>query len=396
MNEEIKVIATDLSTLMSQATKKRVVVKKKTVSKKESLVSDQNLIPFTKKYAPKKLEDVQDQAEVVQTIIRYTKNVPESAYSMPHMLFFGPSGVGKTTLVNLAVLKLFPNKDVRKENVLKLNASDERGINTVRTSIKDFIVVEPSSRAPFRLVILDECDNMTDIAQFALRRMMEPDVSVAEKNKPRFFLMCNYVSKVIPPLTSRCHVVRFSKVDGNAMCLYLKNIFDKENWKKNDPVIEEIVRVSEGDMRKALTLTQSVYKLWGDFARPEHVADAAGHIPDPLVSSLLDIVLDSTKSIQCIISTCKKLVLRQAYSGDSILKQMVSKVVQDDRISEIARCMSCEKMAQSEYAMKKHADDYLQVVSCMIHLRSQVKKNPLTTETLSKFRIKLKPLSFDW
>lgn len=399
------VVAVDLATLMAQTRKKRVVVSKQKKAKRpigkrvgdvnEETDDDgaamiagnsssaaaagskkQKMVPFTRRYAPKRLEDVQDQEELVQTMIQFTSDVPRSACSMPHMLLYGPPGVGKTTCADLVIMKLFPDKEVREASVLKMNASDERGINAVRTRIRDFISMEPPRGAPFRLVVLDECDNMTPQAQFALRRMMEPDIAHPSPNKPRFFFMCNYVSKVIAPLVSRCHMVRFSLINAPAMKRYLLNVMRKENWIANRAVVDEIVRVSEGDMRQALTLLQSVYKLWGDAAKPIHVADAAGQVPDDKMDDFVNLLLSENCTINRVVLECRRLVLREAFCGESILKQLLPKILADRRLSETTQAQSCMLMAAAEYNMKNSADDYLQLVHVATQIRAWHRRWP--------------------
>jgi replication factor C subunit 2/4 len=184
------------------------------------------------------------------------------------MLFYGPPGTGKTSTI-LALAKSLFGPVLYRTRILELNASDERGINIVRVKIKDFArtqLSQPSGldanyRAqypcpPFKIIILDEADSMTQDAQSALRRTMEQYSRIT-----RFCLVCNYVTRIIDPLASRCSKFRFKSLDGVAAGDRLEVIAKAENLQLEDGVIETLIRCSEGDLRRAITYMQSAARL---------------------------------------------------------------------------------------------------------------------------------------
>lgn len=325
-------------------------------------------LPWTQRHAPRTLAQVKHQEAVVRSLSAYVSDLPQSAQSMPHMLFYGGPGTGKTTCVDLLARAIFPIKALRERCVLRLNASDERGIGAVRTRIKGFCDLAPPPEAPFKLVVLDECDNMTQVAQFALRRMMEADVSRSAERKPRFILMCNYLSRIIAPISSRCAQVRFEPIALEKMACYLRTVARKEQWAAvTDETLREVARVSQGDMRGALTLMQSLYRLWGDAATPERVPELVGDVPQNVVAALLAACLQ--KSVRGVTSHVRALVHREAYSADAILRALLPLVLQCEALTEKSKALVSLKVAEAEYALKKSADEFFQVLSVAICVR---------------------------
>jgi len=200
---------------------------------------------WTEKYRPRVLEDVKGQDEVVSRLIAFTKGD-----AMPHLLFSGPAGIGKTTCALAIARRLYG--DHWRDSVLELNASDERGIDVVRNKVKDFARTMAVADVPFKIVYLDEADHLTKDAQAALRRTME-DYTVGT----RFVLSCNYSSKIISPIQSRCAVFRFKPLPAVAVCGILKSICAVEGISMDDAALELIYAASEGDMRKAENILQA-------------------------------------------------------------------------------------------------------------------------------------------
>ncbi|KAK5171995.1 Subunit of heteropentameric Replication factor C (RF-C) [Saxophila tyrrhenica] len=236
-------------------------------SKQSAPAQDNRLQPWVEKYRPKSLDDVAAQDHTV-TILRRTL---QSA-NLPHMLFYGPPGTGKTSTV-LALAKQLYGPDLIKTRVLELNASDERGISIVREKVKDFARMQlsnpPAGPAgeeyrrkypcpPYKIVILDEADSMTQDAQSALRRTMETYSKIT-----RFCLICNYVTRIIDPLASRCSKFRFKSLDEANAGKRLEDIARLENVKLEEGVVDTLLKCSEGDLRKAITFLQSAARLVG-------------------------------------------------------------------------------------------------------------------------------------
>lgn len=186
---------------------------------------------------------------------------------LPHMLFYGPPGTGKTSTI-LALAKELFGPEMFRTRVLELNASDERGISIVREKVKDFARMQLSNPPPnykdrypcppYKIIILDEADSMTQDAQSALRRTMETYSKIT-----RFCLICNYVTRIIDPLASRCSKFRFKTLDQGNSLKRLEAIATNEDVNLEPGAVNALIRCSEGDLRKAITFLQSATKLVG-------------------------------------------------------------------------------------------------------------------------------------
>lgn len=195
------------------------------------------------------------------------------------MLFYGPPGTGKTSTI-LALAKELYGPEMFKTRVLELNASDERGISIVREKVKDFARMQLSNPPPhykdkypcppYKIIILDEADSMTQDAQSALRRTMETYSKIT-----RFCLICNYVTRIIDPLASRCSKFRFKMLDQGNAKKRLEEIAENENVRLENGAVDTLIRCSEGDLRKAITFLQSASRLVGAGKLP--VSKLNGH-----------------------------------------------------------------------------------------------------------------------
>jgi replication factor C small subunit len=214
---------------------------------------NEEALMWVEKYRPKCLDEVVGLKDIIESLKAFMKK-PKT---MPHLLLAGVPGTGKTTIALAIAHELYGSN--WKSFTLELNASDERGIDTVRDRIKDFSRYSRSGFGdiPFALIILDECDQMTGPAQTALRRIME-----IGSRTSRFILICNQSSKIIEPIQSRCAIFRFSRVDRQAMKEHLQCIAKKENVILQPEAAEQIVDFSEGDLRHAINALQtaSAYK----------------------------------------------------------------------------------------------------------------------------------------
>ncbi|KAI4307252.1 hypothetical protein L6164_030458 [Bauhinia variegata] len=211
---------------------------------------DGKATPWVEKYRPQSLDDVAAHRDIVDTIDRLTNEG-----RLPHLLLYGPPGTGKTSTILAVARKLYGAQ--YHNMILELNASDDRGIDVVRQQIQDFASTQSFSfglKSSVKLVLLDEADAMTKDAQFALRRVIEKYT----KNT-RFALICNHVNKVIPALQSRCTRFRFAPLDGVHVSARLKHVIKAEGLDVTDSGLAALVRLSNGDMRKALNILQSTY-----------------------------------------------------------------------------------------------------------------------------------------
>ncbi|QCE15764.1 replication factor C subunit 3/5 [Vigna unguiculata] len=213
------------------------------------LTSFGKAIPWVEKYRPQSLDDVAAHRDIVDTIDRLT-----TENRLPHLLLYGPPGTGKTSTILAVARKLYGPRF--KNMILELNASDDRGIEVVRQQIQDFASTQSLSfgfvKASVKLVLLDEADAMTKDAQFALRRVIEKYTK-----STRFALICNHVNKIIPALQSRCTRFRFAPLDAVHVTERLKHVIKAEGLDVEDDGLAALVRLSNGDMRKALNILQS-------------------------------------------------------------------------------------------------------------------------------------------
>ncbi|CAI8045709.1 Replication factor C subunit 4, partial [Geodia barretti] len=257
--------------------------KPKSQEKSKAAPKPQKSIPWVEKYRPRSVEDVAHQDEVVAVL---KKSLQGS--DLPNLLFYGPPGTGKTSAI-LAVAKQLFGWELYRSRVLELNASDERGIQVIREKVKGFsqqsvsaVRTDGKPCPPFKIVILDEADSMTSAAQAALRRTME-----RESKSTRFCLICNYISRIIEPLTSRCSKFRFKPLAVDILRERLQHIANKENVTCSDEVIDTIVETSEGDLRKAITYLQSAARLKGsEEIDKQDVLEIAAIVPESFIESV--------------------------------------------------------------------------------------------------------------
>lgn len=245
------------------------------------------------------------------------------------MLFYGPPGTGKTSTV-LALAKELYGPELIKTRVLELNASDERGISIVREKVKDFARMQLSNPSaeyrarypcpPYKIIILDEADSMTQDAQSALRRTMETYSKIT-----RFCLVCNYVTRIIDPLASRCSKFRFKSLDQGNAKKRVEEIAEKEGVRLEDGAADALIRCSEGDLRKAITFLQSAARLVGA-VRGDADADAMDVDDDSRV-----ITVKSVEDIAGVIpgATIEGLVKAMQPRSKGLVYEAVAKVVTD-------------------------------------------------------------------
>lgn len=237
-----------------------------------------NNLLWVEKYRPETLSDIVSQDNNVQFIKNFLINK-----QLPHLLLFGSSGSGKTSAILACAKQL--NNEYYHSLTLELNASEHRGIDVVRDKIKEFACTKTMYNEGIKIIILDEADSMTVIAQSALRRIIEKF-----SNNVKFCIICNYINKIIPALQSRCIRLRFSPLIHKDINFILNNICIKENIIINDSVMNGIINYSNGDMRKAINLLQNIHKQ-KNILSIEHLYSYIGFPTPNTIDSIINTLL---------------------------------------------------------------------------------------------------------
>lgn len=312
--------------------------------------------PWVEKYRPDRVDDVSHQDEVVKTL----KTAIQQG-SVPHLLFYGPPGTGKTTTV-LALAKALYGPELYKSRILELNASDERGISVVREKIKTFaqhaVGSQRTSGYPcprFKLIILDEADTMTPDAQSALRRVME-----AYSRVTRFCLICNYVTRLIEPLASRCAKFRFKILPSASMLDRLNYIAATETVSLSPGAMDSIMQASGGDMRKAVTYLQTAHQLSdGIPVTSEDIVDISGQVPLDLMN---DLWTSMSRGLFDGIKFSVDRLIGLGYPLSAVLSQLHDDVISRADLTDLDKAMICEKLGQAEQCLIDGSSEYLQLL----------------------------------
>ncbi len=260
-----------------------------------------------------------------------------------------------------------PNKV--NERVIELNASDERGINIVRVKIMTLAKMSVSEKdpnytcPPYKIIILDEADAMTGEAQSALRKIMEDNSSIT-----RFCFVCNYINQIIPPIISRCAKFRFKPIEVNKMNKKLMYISNYENINITDSAIKTINYVSNGDMRKAITLLQNLKYLDKNIDNDD-VCSMACIMPDSMMNSLIEICMEFGDSAMKITNLTNELIMR-GYPLNNILNQLVAKIAENNILTDKMKSIICLHIANTEQRLINGADEFMQLLSIFMCIKN--------------------------
>ena len=303
--------------------------------------------PWVEKYRPRSLNDVVNQNAIIRRLKQFI--IDES---MPHLIFAGPAGIGKTTSALAMVRDLYGKKMSLNNTYLELNASDARGIDVIRTYIKDFAKARPPIDIPFKILILDEADNMTAPAQQALRRTMEKYT----KNC-RMILICNYSNKIIPPIQSRCVVFRFSPLNKHDIKSRIKLIASKEKLDLAANGLNALVDVSRGDCRRAINYLQSCGTISKKIDQ-EIVFRVAGEVPPDKIKIILQNALEG--QLQLSIKLLNELIKDYGISGRNIIRD-IHREIYDLNISESLKIELSKLLAEFEYRLSQGGTEEIQL-----------------------------------
>lgn len=300
---------------------------------------------WTEKYRPSDFSEIKGQKEIVKRVKAFVEQK-----NLPHLLFAGPAGVGKTSLALVVAKKLF--KDLWRQNFLELNASDERGIDVVRNKVKDFARTRAIGDVPFKIIYLDECDALTREAQQALRRTMENYTQTC-----RFILSANYSSKIIEPIQSRCVVFRFKHLEKKDILGLIDRIAEDEKLKLGEKAKEALYEISEGDCRKLENILQSSAAL--DKNISEDLVHSMASIAKPKeIKEVLELAI-SNRFIEAR-NKLLDLMLNYGLAGIDVIKQ-IQKEILELNIDNRSKMILIEKCGEIEFRMTEGSDEFVQL-----------------------------------
>jgi len=308
---------------------------------------------WTEKYRPENFSDIYGQNEIVKRVQAFIQQ-----QNMPHLLFSGPAGIGKTSLALVIAKQFF--KDTWRQNFLELNASDERGIDIIRNKVKDFARTRAIGDVPFKIIYLDESDALTREAQQALRRTMENFTKTC-----RFILACNYSSKIIDPIQSRCAVFHFKPLKKEDIFSLIKKISQSENLKIDADAQEVLYEISGGDCRKLENILQSSAVIDQNITKDLIYSLASAARPKE-IKEVLEFALqqDFIKSRNKLIDT----MLQHGLSGLDIIKQIQREIWNLD-IPDRLKVNFIDKCGEIEFRMVEGSDEFLQLEAFLAYLQ---------------------------
>ena len=300
---------------------------------------------WIEKYRPTNLSEVVGQSNVTDRLKNYVKE-----RSMPHLLFAGPAGIGKTTSALALAKEMFG--ELWKHNLHELNASDERGIDVVRGKIKEFARTAPLGEDGFKIIFLDEADALTGAAQAALRRTMERYARTC-----RFIMSCNFSSKIIDPIQSRCAVFRFKPIKAEDLEKYLKFVASKEGLKITSEGYQAITYLAQGDLRRAINGLQMAAAAKKEIT-PDVVYQAVAAARPDEVKEALELALDGNYS--GARERLYTLQITYGLAGEDVIRQM-HRSVRDLKISDIVKVQMIEKLAEADFRLSEGANSRIQI-----------------------------------
>ncbi|MBT4174827.1 replication factor C small subunit [archaeon] len=308
---------------------------------------------WTEKYRPQTFSEVKGQKFIVERVKKFVEQK-----NMPHLLFAGPAGCGKSTLALVTVKELYG--ETWKQNFLELNASDERGIDVVRNTIKDFARTRPIGNSVFKIIFLDECDSLTKEAQQALRRTMENYVTTT-----RFLLSCNFSSKIIDPIQSRCTVFRFKPLEEQDIKEYIANIAEKEGITIDEEAIKAIEDITSGDARRITNILQSCASESKTITK-EIIYQTISAAEPQEIKEIITLAINKkfVEARNLLLDT----MLKHGLSGLDTIKQIQKEIWNIEEITDEQKINTIDKIGEFEFRMVEGSDEFIQLEALLASL----------------------------
>ena len=320
-------------------------------------------LPWVEKYRPSDLNSIISHEDILNTLKNLINN-----NKLPHLIFYGPPGTGKTTTILACAKKIYGEN--YKSIILELNGSDERGISVVREHIKEFSNTQimlsqiMNIECKYKLVILDEADSMTIDAQFALRRVIENC-----SNNTRFCIICNYLTKIIPGIQSRCAVLKFSPIQFDDHNKYINNIINLENINISEDCINNIIKISEGDMRKSINILQSLFLINStNIIITKDLYKMIGYLEPDKSLEMMNYLFEK-KSLNEIYTTILKFKEEYNLSINDILKELSQFLLKNTNFSTSKLIEIFNKLAQIEVYLTNNVNQDIQLCAIISALK---------------------------
>ena len=307
---------------------------------------DNAFLPWVEKYRPTTINEIISHGQIIETIKKLLLGG-----SLPHLLFYGSPGTGKTSTI-MAIAKEIYGSNIRLM-VMKLDASDDRGINSVREDIKGFAEKSNMFQKGVRLIILDEADSMTYDAQFALRRIIEKYSTTI-----RFCLICNYENKIIPAIRSRCANFRFNNIDNIHICSKLTQIVNNEKLNVEPHVINIIATLGKGDLRKSINLLQSI-SMQTDLINDKICYETAGVPSNSEIKEIISILCNTNYDFNYSYNTVTPIIKNQGYSLSIVLRELIIELLNQSLSIKMPQILSDLSDLENQVSKSTFGDIYI-------------------------------------